>query len=190
MTTLAHVQGLLHDDAPDTRCQERLEGQASSPFGQGDHDVIRADGFDDLGQLVERAEPRSLCVKTLFVRLVVDDTDHEWLNRLADLSSSISLEASGPPPRIRTREKASRLWRILCRSLVRTTTPTISSSHIAIWRATGQEPPVVRFMTSDSAIVREISNGARSHDRATLAMVCVPWEDRRRAPLPVGPLDG
>ena len=57
--------------------QERLERQASSPVGQGHHDVIRAGGLDDLGQLVERAEPRSLCGKTLFGRLIVDDTDHD-----------------------------------------------------------------------------------------------------------------
>src|SRR5436190_8794746 len=95
-----------------------------------------------------------------------------WLNPLAALSSSMSFEASGPRPRIRMRETAGRLPRILNRSPARTTDPAIISSHIASWRPIGHDPAHGRLVRIDSPRIRETSDGARAHDRATLVMVC------------------
>src|SRR5262249_3137001 len=96
-----------------------------------------------------------------------------WLNPLVDLSSSMSLDASGPRPRIRMRERAGRPLRILYRSPPRTTDPAIISSHIAVWRPIGHDPPHARLVKIDSATT---SDGARAHERATLVMICVLWK--------------
>src|SRR5262245_3439627 len=107
-----------------------------------------------------------------------------WLNPLADLSSSMSLDASGPRPRIRMRERAGRPLRSLYSSPARTTEPAIISSHIAVWRPIGHDAPNPRLVNIDSATVRDTSDGARAHDCATLVMTCVLWKTERRAPLP------
>src|SRR5262245_34866237 len=100
-----------------------------------------------------------------------------WLNPVADLSSSMSLDASGPRPRIRMRERAGPP-RILYRSPPRTTDPAIISSHIAVWRPIGHDPPHARLVKIDSATT---SDGARAHERATLVMICDIWKRKEGA---------
>ena len=62
------------------------------------------------------------------------------------------------------RETAGRLLRIRYRSAAMTTDPAIISSHIAVWRPIGHDPPQARLVKIDSATVRETSDGARAHE--------------------------
>jgi hypothetical protein len=72
-----------------------------------------------------------------------------------------------------------------------TTDPAIISSHIAVWRPIGHDPPHARLVKIDSATVRKTSDGARARDRATLVMICVLWTtEEAGAYARADPVDG